>query len=132
MILNINGFDYHTIKDINIFISDDSPIVRIRLEQILGEIEGIKIIGEAQDVRESIELINKLKPDVVIQDIRMPDGSGIDVLRTIKASIPTVKVIILTNYPYPQYKSICIKNGADYFFDKSIEFDKVVEVIKEL
>jgi DNA-binding NarL/FixJ family response regulator len=116
----------------NIFISDDSAVVRIRLVQILSEIEGVKIIGEAQDVQESIELINKTKPDVVILDIRMPGGSGVDVLRIIRTAIPNVKVIMLTNYPYPQYRNLCINNGADYFFDKSNEFNKVADIIKEL
>ncbi|MCX6151814.1 MAG: response regulator transcription factor [Ignavibacteriales bacterium] len=116
----------------NVFISDDSPIVRVRLAHIFDEVKGINIIGEAKNVQESIDLINQLKPDVVILDISMPGGSGIDVLKNIKNNNHSIKVIILTNYPYPQYKKICMDNGADYFLDKSNEFNKVVDIFKEI
>jgi DNA-binding NarL/FixJ family response regulator len=117
-------------KVINVFISDDSPVVRVRLSNIFKEVKGINIVGEAQDVKESIELIRQLKPDVVILDISMPDGSGIDVLKSVKSINNSTKFIILTNYPFAQYKKICMESGADYFFDKSNEFDKVVEAVK--
>ena len=62
----------------------------------------------------------------------MPGGSGIDVLREIKQNNQTPLVIVLTNYPYPQYRRKCMDAGADFFFDKSTEFDKVTEVLKQL
>ena len=99
---------------------------------MLSEIEGIEIIGEAQDGIEARDRIPELKPDVLILDIRMPWRSGIDVLRDIKQSDPATKVIILTNYPYPQYRKKCMEEGADFFFDKSTEFEKVPEVIEQL
>jgi len=68
----------------------------------------------------------------VILDIRMPGGSGIDVLEDIKKINAAPIVIILTNYPYPQYRKKCMAAGADYFFDKSSEFEKVTEVLKKL
>lgn len=115
----------------NIFISDDSPVVRGRLAHIFDEIKGVKIIGEAQNIKDSIDLIKKLRPDAVILDINMPDGSGIEVLKSIKNSDNKIKVIVLTNYPFPQYKRICMYYGADYFFDKSNEFNKIIDAVKE-
>ena len=70
------------------------------------------------------------KPDVVILDIRMPDGSGIDVLQTIKQGEPAPAVIVLTNYPYPAYRQKCLQAGADFFLDKSTEFDQIPELIE--
>jgi len=99
---------------------------------MLSEIEGLEIIGVAQDGIEARDRILELKPDVLTLDIRMPLRSGIDVLRDIKKSAPTTKIIILTNYPYPQYRKKCMEEGADFFFDKSTEFEKVTEVIEQL
>ena len=99
---------------------------------MLSEIEGVEIIGVAQDGIEATDRILELKPDVLILDIRMPLRSGIDVLRDIKKSAPTTKIIILTNYPYPQYRKRCMEEGAEFFFDKSTEFEKVPEVIRKL
>jgi DNA-binding response OmpR family regulator len=68
----------------------------------------------------------------VILDIRMPGGSGMDVLQAIKREKQAPMVIMLTNYPYPQYRKKCLGLGADYFFDKSTEFEKVTELFKQL
>jgi len=115
-----------------VFITDDSEVVCERLTAMLSEIAGIEIIGQAQDVPGAINSIQKLHPDAVILDIRMPGGSGIDVLEHVKKINTAPVVIILTNYPYPQYRKKCMDLGADYFFDKSTEFEKVTEVLKKL
>lgn len=112
-----------------IFIADDSAIVRERLIEIISELKGIDIIGQAGDVAEALESIRNLRPDAVILDIQMPNGSGIDVLENIKKEVPAPLVIILTNYPYPQYQKKCMDAGADFFFDKSTEFEKVMKVL---
>ena len=115
-----------------VFIADDSSVVRDRLVEMLSEIEQIEIAGEAATAAEAIALIAKLRPDVVILDIRMPGGNGISVLETIRKTNLTVTVIMLTNYPYPQYRQKCEAAGADFFFDKDSDFKKVSEVLKSL
>jgi DNA-binding NarL/FixJ family response regulator len=115
-----------------VFIADDSTVLRERLVEMLSDIPGIEIMGYAQDVPEALTSIKKLNPDVVILDIRMPGGSGIDVVQDIKRDKRAPTIIVLTNYPYPQYRKKCLGLGADYFFDKSTEFEKVTEVFKEL
>lgn len=115
-----------------LFIADDSEILRIRLIDMLSEIEGIKIIGQAQESLEAIESIQKLNPHVVILDIRMPQVNGIKVLEAIKKDDQSPTVIIFTNYPYPQYRKRCMELGADFFFDKSTEFEKLVDTVKYL
>jgi DNA-binding NarL/FixJ family response regulator len=116
----------------NIFISDDSPVVRVRLTHIFEDIEGVKIVGEGHNVKDSIDSIQKLKPDAVILDLNLPDGNGIEVLKSIKNSNSRIIVIVLTNYPFPQYKKICMELGADYFFDKSNDFNRIVDIVKEM
>lgn len=117
---------------IRVFISDDSPVVRTRLANIISDIEGIRLVGEATNVQDSIKKIKELKPNAVILDICMPGGSGIDVLREIKKNRNSPVVIVLTNYPFPQYRKICIDAGADYFFDKSNDFYRIVDIFKNL
>jgi DNA-binding NarL/FixJ family response regulator len=115
-----------------LFIADDSEILGVRLIDMLSEIEGIKIIGQAQESLEAIESIQKLNPHVVILDIRMPQVNGIKVLEAIKKDDQSPTVIIFKNYPYPQYRKRWLELGADFFLDKSTEFKKVVDTVKYL
>jgi len=115
-----------------VLIADDSELMRKRLNTIITCIEGIDVIREAKDCGETIKIIRELNPDVVILDIRMPGGSGIDILHQIKKKKTGPTVIIFTNYPYPEYRKKCMELGADFFFDKSTEFNKISEVLKQL
>lgn len=98
-----------------VFIADDSAIMRERLIGMLSELPEIEIIGQAEDGLEATNLIEKLNPDVVILDIHMPGGSGIEVLRNIKKNEPVPLVIILTSYSYPQYRKKCMDLGRISF-----------------
>jgi DNA-binding NarL/FixJ family response regulator len=119
-------------KALKVFIVDDSPIVRTRLTMILAEIPGVELVGQSQIASEAIEGIQRLTPEVVVLDIRLAAGSGIDVLETIKKDTKPPIVIILTSYPYPQYRKRCAEAGADYFLDKATEFDRVPEILRQL
>ena len=116
--------------NIKVVIADDSLIVREHLVTMLDELAGIEIAGQAENVLEAIDTIQSLRPDVVILDIRMPGGSGIDVLETIKQNGAAPIVIILTNYPYPGYRKKCLQAGADFFLDKSTEFDQIPKLFE--
>lgn len=117
---------------IKVFIVDDSLIVREHLVTMLDELAGTEIVGQAENVAEAIRGIQTLQPDVVILDIRMPDGSGIEVLQNIKQGQTAPMVIILTNYPYPGYRQRCLNAGADFFLDKSTEFDQIPKLFEQL
>jgi DNA-binding NarL/FixJ family response regulator len=116
-----------------LFIADDSEILRIRLVEMLTEIEGIKVVGEAKDSKEAVEGVEALNPDVVILDLQMPGGDGIVALETMKKSRKgPPKVIVFTSYPYFQYRKRCMDAGADFFFYKALEFVKLIELIRDL
>jgi DNA-binding NarL/FixJ family response regulator len=115
-----------------VFIADDSRVVVERLADLLKEVPGVQLVGRAEDAPEAIHSIVKTNPDAVILDLQMPGGSGLEVLRTIRQSHPSVWVLICTNYPYPQYREECIAAGANYFLDKSAEFEKIPEILREL
>ena len=96
------------------------------------ELKEIEIIGQAQDADQAITSIKKLNPDVVILDIALPKGSGIDVLQKIKKDKPGPTVIIFTLYTSLQYREKCMAAEADFFFNKSTEFEKIPDVLKKL
>jgi len=111
-----------------IVIADDSPLLRERIKSLIGNVINIEVVGEAQNGFEALSLLNEKKPDLILLDIRMPFLNGINTLRQIRAGGNPVKVCILTNYPYKQYRQRCMTEGADYFFDK----DQDIEQLKEL
>lgn len=115
-----------------VLIVDDSALVRERLTTMLSEIKGVVVTGQANNSQEAIIAVSKFKPDVVILDIRMPGGNGIDVLFKVKKDKSSPVIIMLTNYPYPQYRKKCLDAGADFFFDKSTEFEIVAKVLKKM
>lgn len=115
-----------------IVIADDSTVVRQRLIRMLEDLDGIEVVGQADDLPLARNLVETLKPDVAILDIRMPTGSGADLVPDLKKMDPAPKVIMLTNYAYPENRKKCIDGGADFFFDKSTEFQKVVTVLKDM
>jgi DNA-binding NarL/FixJ family response regulator len=117
---------------VRVFIADNSMPILERLKVMISDISEIEIIGEAKDGIGAIKAVRELNPDVVILDIKMPGVDGIDVLNYIKNNTQNITVIMLTNYPYPQYRKKCMELGADYFFKKSTEFENVMETLKQL
>ena len=115
-----------------VFIVDDSPIVRERLATFLSELPNVEVVGQADIAFEAIDSIRKLRPSVVVLDISMPGGSGMQVLESIKQDRPETMVIVLTNFAHDHYRQKCLELGADYFFDKSTEFERVTEVLRQL
>lgn len=115
-----------------VFIADDSMLILERLKAMLSDLPEIEIIGESRDGFGAIEALRKLNPDVVILDIKMPGVDGIDVLKYIKNNNQDIRVIMLTNYPFPQYRKKCMKLGADYFFKKSTEFENIMDALNQL
>lgn len=89
---------------------------------MLDEVDGIGVVGQAQTAPDAIRAIRELKPTVVILDIRMPGGNGIDVLRSIKRDESAPLVIVLTNYPYLASRKKSLEAGADFFFEKPTVF----------
>ncbi len=115
-----------------VFIVDDSRAFQKELINLLSKLKEVEIIGQAQDSVKAMEAIPKLKPDVVILDIPMPGGKGIDVLENIKKGKSPPIVIMFTNYPYRQYRKKYMDAGADYFLDKSTEFNEVIKILNNI
>ena len=115
-----------------LFIADDSEILRERLVESISEIERVEIVGEEEGSTKAIEAVERLNPDLVIMDIKMPGGNGISALEALKKKKTPPIIIMFTNYPYLQYRKKCMDMGADYFFYKVTEFEKLISVIKKI
>jgi len=98
---------------------------------LLAEVPHVTIAGEAEAARDAIAGIQSKRPDIVVLDISMPGGSGIKVLEAVKKDQPAPLVIMLTNYDHPQYRNRCMQLGADHFLDKSSNFERVIEIVRD-
>jgi len=107
-------------------------VMRERLTESVVDIAGGEIAGQSGDPFEALDDIRESHPDVVILDIRLPRRSGIDLLKDIKESSAAPIVIMVTNYPYRQYRQACIAAGADYFFSKTDEFEMIRETLSRI
>ncbi len=116
----------------NVFIVEDSPAIRVRLVEMLGNIEGVDVVGEADSPAAAIEGILRTRPHSVVLDIHLAGGSGIDVLRRIHPVEPDIVFIVVTNHPNAQYRRIYTQAGASFFLDKAAEFEKVGELVANI
>jgi DNA-binding NarL/FixJ family response regulator len=117
-------------EPMKIFLVEDSAVVRERLVAMVSELRGAEIVGYAEDARRATEYIVAFQPDVMILDIQLSGGSGIEVLREVKRMQPAPVVIMLTNYATPEYRLACQQAGAELFLDKSFEADQLVDILK--
>lgn len=115
-----------------LMIVDDSELLRTRLKNIIASVSNIFIVAEASNSIEGLQLIKHTKPDILILDIRIPGANGLDVLANIRKENKKMKVLIITNYPNEQYRNTALKLGADYFLNKSTEFEQIPAILYEI
>lgn len=115
-----------------VFLVDDSDVVRQNLARMIRTVPGTQIAGEAALAYEAINGIRRLKPTVVVLDISMPGGSGIEVLEAIRDEPLRPTVIMLTNLSHDRYRERCLQLGADYFLDKFFEMDRLPALIAQI
>ncbi len=115
-----------------LLIVDDSELLQDRLAILLSDIENLEIVGRAENALDGKILIDELNPDLLLTDIRMPGGGGIELIENLKSDYPNLIKIVYTNYPYPQYENKCRDIGADYFFHKGSDANELYNTIEKL
>lgn len=115
-----------------IVLADQDAIIRGKLKRRLEKIKGLVVVGEAAQPEEATAMIANRRPDIVILDTVLKNGSGIEVLRQIKHLLLHPTVIMVTNQPSQELRSVCAVAGADFFFDKSLEDRKILKTVRLL
>ena len=119
------------IKKKKVMVVEDSDVIRNRIKGLLSGVKNISIVAEADCATDAIKFGTKHLPDVMILDINLlGNDTGLFVLKEIKKILPSIVTIVITNFSTPQYKNKSTELGADYFFDKSNEFDEMVKCFK--
>ena len=112
-----------------VFLVEDSQMVRERLESMLAQVPGTTVVGHAAGATDAIRNILAARPDLVVLDVQLAEGSGFDVLRALHAEAPELDVVMLTNYSADPYRQIAQRFGARALFDKSREFERVRDLV---
>jgi two-component system, NarL family, response regulator DevR len=117
---------------IALMLVDDSAVVRAGLRALLGAEPDIQIVGEAANVAEGVETCSRLRPQVVLLDVRLPDGSGIDACRQILRRTPDTRVIILTSAIDDRVVDDAIRAGAHGYLLKEVDAHGLVSAIRDV
>ncbi len=117
---------------IRIVLADDHPIVRKGLHTLLEEESDYEVVGEAEDGSSAIELVEQLKPDVLVTDVVMPELGGLEVARRVSRQAPQTKVIVLSVYSNEPYVLEALRNGASAYVLKSTSTTTLVEAVREV
>lgn len=115
-----------------VFLSDESLLVRRRLEELLAELPTVELIDSWDKSTDLLHAILMTRPDVLILDVELLHGRGIEILSALQASGMDMLKIVLTTFPNPLFRQLCLKGGADYFLDKTIEFENIVEILERM
>lgn len=114
-----------------VFVVEDSPMVRERLVAMLGAVPGATVVGHAAGADAAIRDILSSRPDVVVLDLNLGEGSGFDVLRAVRKIAPEIDFYMLSNFAAYPYRQLAERLGARDFFDKSREFERVREIVAQ-
>jgi DNA-binding NarL/FixJ family response regulator len=116
---------------LRVFVVEDSELIRTRIIENVRSMGQFEVVGFAESENEAIASITSLRPDIVVTDIQLKEGSGIEVVRQVRAHpyAPRPRIYVLTNYAFPEYKRQCSVAGADEFFDKSSEYDRFLSLM---
>lgn len=113
-------------------VVDDSLLISNRLKNLLSELEYVKFSGHAENYDDAVILTDALKPHVILLDVNLAVKSGIDVLKHVKKNYPSIRIIMFTNKAEKYYRTLCLDLGADYFLDKTNEFELLTGLLEKI
>lgn len=114
---------------IRVLLVDDHEVIRVGLRTVLGQTQSVAVVGEAGTMEDAIQQTQRLKPDVILMDVRLPDGSGIDACREILGALPGTRVIFLTSYADDDSILAAVLAGAQGYVLKEIDSPALIEAI---
>ena len=111
---------------------DDSEVVASRLGSLLTANPSINFAGRAKNIQEGYKLIEKIHPQVVIINSRLPDGTAISMIANLKQKYPDLQIVILSNETNEYYKTKCLKMGATRVLDRSSDLPDIIDIIDDI
>ncbi|MBK5280840.1 MAG: response regulator transcription factor [Nitrospiraceae bacterium] len=117
-------------KRVRLLLVDDHEVVRVGLRTVLHNRQGITIVGEAGTKAAAVRAVKRLRPDVALMDVRLPDGSGVEACRDILASHPTTRIIFLTSFTDDESVLAAVLAGAQGYILKDIDSDLLIRSIR--
>ena len=114
----------------DVIIVEDSDAMRERLLEALNEVPHVRVVGCSRGAANALSMIRSARPHFVVLDLHLAQGSGLGVLEEIQRLDPKPLVAVLTNFPYPQYRTRCAQLGASYLFAKDEGIDALLEVCR--
>jgi DNA-binding NarL/FixJ family response regulator len=119
-------------RSISVAIVEDDQRLRTTLEQVLGEAEGCRLVGAFATVADAVQGIPWLAPDVILMDINLPDGTGVDCVAALAPQLPQTQILMLTAYQDPDTTFRAITAGARGYLVKPVKAARLVEAIREI
>lgn len=116
---------------LSLYVVDDSPVIYQRLEALLSDIAGARLVGHAGAADTATSEILALRPAVVLLDLNLERGSGFDVLRAVRPQAPEIDFYVLSNFAHAAYRRLAETLGARGFFDKTREFQQLIALLAE-
>jgi DNA-binding NarL/FixJ family response regulator len=117
---------------VRVFLVDDHEIVRRGVAEVLEEDPGITVAGEAGSVAEALARVPAVRPDVVVVDMRLPDGNGAEVCRQLRARVPSVRTLVLTSYADPDAVAAAVRAGASGYLLKQVRGPALVSAVRTI
>jgi two-component system, NarL family, response regulator DevR len=122
----------HPDEPIRVLLLDDQEIVRHGIAELLSSFPDLEVVGEAATARQALDRVLEVRPDVAVLDLRLPDGSGVDVCREIRSALPQTHCLILTSYDDHEAEVAALLAGASGYMLKSIRMDELVDAIRRV
>jgi DNA-binding NarL/FixJ family response regulator len=119
---------------LNVLLIEDSPLIRRSLIEAIDATGSARVSAFAETAAAALRVLDDQAFDAVIVDLQLREGSGIEVLAHLqrRQMLDSTLAVVLTNHALPTYRQRCAQYGAHHFFDKSLEFDRVIEVLEQL
>ncbi|CAM5675812.1 DNA-binding response regulator [Streptomyces spiroverticillatus] len=115
---------------VRVLLADDQPLVRAGLRVLMADTPDLVVVGEAPDGEQAVALVDDLRPDVVVMDIRMPGVDGIEATHRITAAHPAVRVLMLTTFDDDAYVHGSLRAGASGFVVKDMALEEILTAIR--
>lgn len=121
-----------TASAVRVFIVDDHPVMRIGIAAIVQTQEDLTVCGQAGSVQEAIELFEQSAPDLVLMDLRLPDGNGVQAIKHMRAKQPSLKILVLTTYEGDEDIFQALQAGAMGYLIKGMPHDSLLDAIRKV